>query len=441
MSGADVVVLGAGIAGLAAVERLGAAGRRVVLLEARDRIGGRIYTVDDPGLNLPVELGAEFVHGRPAELVALIRDLGLTLEAVSDDHQRGADVRASSPGAGRRRMPDIRTALATLLDAGRAGPDRPVAELIREHGALLARPGELEGVIQYLEGFHAADLSRLGTRALAENESAEDDDGDLPHRIREGYGALVHRLAERWDQAQVEVRLGSVVTALAWRAGQVRVAVRTSNGRTEEVAAPRAVIALPHAVLKRMMGGGGAGALDPRPPGWVAALGALEMGAALRVVIGFDTRWWAADGAPGPSFVHGGPEPFPVWWSALPALAPMLTGWVGGPRAAALTGRGEAALVRAALDSLASVFGRDVAELRSRSRLAYAHDWSADPFAGGAYSYGGVGAIEARATLAHPIEGTLFLAGEAVAEQGRNATVHGALASGRRAAVQVVEAG
>jgi glycine/D-amino acid oxidase-like deaminating enzyme len=183
MPGADVVVLGAGIAGLAAAERLGASGRRVVVLEARDRIGGRIHTVDDPGLNFPIELGAEFVHGRPAELVGLIRDTGLTLEAVSDSHQRGPGSGAGSTGAGRRRMPDIRTSLATLLGAGRAGPDRPVADLIREHGALLA-PSELEGVVQYLEGFHAADLSRQGTRALAEHDSAEDDDGDSPHRIR-----------------------------------------------------------------------------------------------------------------------------------------------------------------------------------------------------------------------------------------------------------------
>ena len=438
MPSADVVVLGAGIAGLAAAERLGAAGQRVVVLEARDRIGGRIHTVDDPGLNVPVELGAEFVHGLPAELVELIRETGLTLEAVSEVQERGAGSGPGIAGAGRRRMPDIRASLATLLEADRAGPDRPVADLIREREVLLARPGEFQGVIQYLEGFHAADLSRLGTRALAENESAENDDGDSPHRIREGYGALVRRLADRWDHARVEVRLGSVVTAVAWRAGQVRVTVVASDGRTEEVVAPRVVVALPLAVVKRMMGGGSAGGLDPPPPGWVDALRALHMGAALRIVIGFDTRWWAPDGKPGPGFVYGGPEPFPVWWSALPSLAPVLTGWAGGPRAAALTGRGEAALLRAALDSLASVFGRDVAELRSRSRLAYAHDWSADPFAGGAYSYGGVGGIEARRALVVPVAGTLYLAGEAVAQHGRNATVHGALISGREAAAALL---
>jgi monoamine oxidase len=438
MSSADVVVLGAGIAGLAAAERLGAAGRHVVVLEARDRIGGRIHTVDDPGLHHPVELGAEFVHGRPAELVELIRETGLTLETVSEVQQRGAGSASGSRGAGRRRMPDIRASLATLLEADRAGPDRPVADLIREREALLARPGEFQGVIQYLEGFHAADLSRLGTRALAENELAEDDDGDSPHRIREGYGALVRRLAEGWDHARVEVRLGSVVTAVAWRSGYVRATVLTSGGSTEQVAAPRVVFALPLPVVKRMVGGGSAGGLDPRPPGWVDALCALHMGAALRVMIGFDTRWWAPDGKPGPGFVYGGSEPFPVWWTALPSLAPVLTGWAGGPRAAVLTGRGEAALLRAALDSLASVFGCDVAELRSRSRLAYAHDWSADPFAGGAYSYGGVGAIEARRALVDPVAGTLFLAGEAVAQYGRNATVHGALISGREAAAALL---
>jgi len=95
-------------------------------------------------------------------------------------------------------------------------------------------------------------------------------------------------------------------------------------------------------------------------------------------------------------------------------------------------------MVRAALESLASVFDRDVGELRSRLRMAYAHDWSADPFSGGAYSYGGVGAIEARSILARSADETLYLAGEAVAEEGRNATVHGALASGYRAAERVL---
>ena len=101
------------------------------------------------------------------------------------------------------------------------------------------------------------------------------------------------------------------------------------------------------------------------------------MGAAHHVVLGFDTRWWAPDGSDGPVFVHGSGEPFRVWWTALPSRAPLLTGWTGGPRAAALSGRGEGELLRLALDSVASVFGRDRDELRARLRFAYSHDWSA----------------------------------------------------------------
>ena len=130
--------------------------------------------------------------------------------------------------------------------------------------------------------------------------------------------------------------------------------------------------------------------------------------------------------------MHGFEEPFPVWWTPLPSRAPLLTGWVGGPHALVLAGLGPHAVLGLALDSLASIFARDVADLRTRLRGFHFHDWVADPLAGGGYSYGGVGAIEARAALAEPVAGTLVLAGEAVAQEGRNATVHGALASGRR---------
>jgi monoamine oxidase len=193
------------------------------------------------------------------------------------------------------------------------------------------------------------------------------------------------------------------------------------------------VLTLPLPILQRFVDGADR-RLHPEPPGWRGALACLHMGAAHRVVFGFDRRWWATAGTDGPSFVHGRGESFPVWWTALPSREPLITGWVGGPRAQAIAGQGEAAMLRLALESLASVFGRDAGDLRSRLRLAYVYDWSSDPFSGGAYSYGGVGAIEARAALTRPVAGTLVLAGEAVAGQGRNGTVHGALATGREAA-------
>jgi monoamine oxidase len=219
----------------------------------------------------------------------------------------------------------------------------------------------------------------------------------------------------------------------------VRAQVQVARGATsDEIVVAGAVLTVPLPVLRRLVTGPGAERLEPVPAAWLDALPALHMGAAHRVVLGFDRRWWVSGEGDGPSFVHGAGEPFPVWWTALPSRAPVITGWSGGPRGGLLSGKGEDGLIRAALESLASVFGRDVGELRSRLRVAYAHDWSADPLAGGAYSYGGVGAIEARAALVRPVEATLYLAGEAVAEEGRNATVHGALASGYRAAERLL---
>ena len=103
---------------------------------------------------------------------------------------------------------DIRSTLELLLESAEAGPDRPVADLLQERRDLATAPGELEAVAGYLEGFHAADLSLLGTRAVAENEAASAEDGDDIQRVGEGYGALIQRLADRIPSDRAEIRLG-----------------------------------------------------------------------------------------------------------------------------------------------------------------------------------------------------------------------------------------
>jgi monoamine oxidase len=428
---ADVLVLGAGMAGLAAADRLAAAGRRVLVVEARDRVGGRMHTLASDDGAFPIEMGPEFVQGDDEGLLDLIRSAGLALEHIPERHQIG-------PGRAAAAYPDVRRILADLLERSADG-DRPVAELVGNWQ--LGRPREeVRPLIQYLEGFHAADLSRMGSRSLAENERAEDEDGEAMQRVREGYGALVRSLAARLDPARVELRLGSVVRGIRWRPGQVDVELESAAGTSSgKLAALQAVVTLPLGVLQRAPGAPGALTLDPWPEDWRRQLARLNMGVAHRVTLVFDARWWASDGDDGPSFVHGADEPFPVWWTALPHHRPVLVGWVGGPRAAALTGRPPEDVRRLGIESLSSIFGRGAAELGERLRAFHFHDWAADPFAGGAYSYGGIGAIEARAALAEPVAGTLVLAGEAVAQEGRNATVHGALASGRAAAARLLQ--
>jgi monoamine oxidase len=422
----DVLVVGAGAAGLAAAERLAAAGRRVEVIEARDRVGGRMLTLNAPATPYPVELGPEFVQGTSDELISRIEAAGLELEAIPERHQVG-------PGRDTTRYPDVRRTLATLLERS-AGSDRPAAEVLREWQSVPRPREEVTALVRYLEGFHAADLKLLGTRSLAENEHAEDEDGMAMQRLRDGYGALAEWMAKRLDPELVHVRLEAVARAIRWRPGEVRIDLAESNGGAWTVAASQAIVTLPLAILQHAQRGTDDLRLDPWPESWRKPLAALHMGAAHRVGLEFDARWWAADGRDGPGFVHGGDEPFPVWWTALPSDRPLITGWVGGPRAARLAGLPREEIVRLAIESLASIFRRDAGDLRGRLQAFHFHDWVSDPYARGAYSYGGVGAIEARAVLARPVAGTLVLGGEAVAQEGRNATVHGALISGRAAA-------
>ncbi|HUQ50753.1 MAG TPA: FAD-dependent oxidoreductase, partial [Gammaproteobacteria bacterium] len=128
---------------------------------------------------------------------------------------------------------------------------------------------------------------------------------------------------------------------------------------------------------------------------------------------------------------------FPTFWTMLPVRAPLLAAWAAGAAAARLAGASEGKLVRTALACLTKLFAgseRCLADFQG----AYLHDWQADPFACGAYSYLVAGGGNARELLARPLKNTLFFAGEAAETGGESGTVAGALESGKRAAQQLL---
>jgi len=425
-----VIVVGGGIAGLAAAQRLVEAGRKVVLFEARDRLGGRVRTVIDPTTNHPVELGAEFIQGSPEELLKVVRNGGLPLHRFTERHLRAS-------GGRKRRLPDAEKLIKRLLDSAEGLPDMPVAKLLRQKRSEFT-PEELEAMTGYLEGFHAADLERFGSAALAENQEAEAEDSDQICRLAGGYGQLTAQLASSLDHDLAEIRTGAVVTSLTWSRGSVEVEART-KAETVQARAKQAVLALPLNSLKVERHNEAALFPEPAPEGWAAALQRLEMGAAQHIVLRFDHAWWIKPHQRPPVFVHGVGEPVPVWWTASPPTAPFLTGWAGGPKAFRLAGLTLQQLVPLALESASRIFGIPARKLANQLRAAYSHDWTTDPYSRGAYSYGGVGAAGARRFLREPVARTLVLSGEALAEEGRNATVPGALTSGYSSAARLLQ--
>ncbi len=433
-SSPDVLIIGAGAAGLAAAAELARAGRSVLVLEARERIGGRVWTRHVDGLPVPVELGAEFIHGRPAATFSLLRKAGAAAVAapfVRWSVRRGelqlqrddlfAQVRKALRGqAGALGKKDV--SFGTLLARGLRGLSADARAFARMR----------------VQGYEAADPARASARAIVEEWGGEGPGEEGHFRPAGGYGALLDSLAGGHGAG---LRLRTVVRAVRWKRGAVEVE-GTSRGEPFRAQAARAIVTLPLGVLQRAPGAPDAVRFTPALEEKRRALKGLACGAVIKAALLFRTAFWEElDGARyrDAAFFHSPAAAFPTFWTALPARAPLLIAWAGGPNALRLSGAAAPRIVRQAVASLESIFGKR-AGIGARLDAAWLHDWQKDPFARGAYSYVAVGGHGARAALAAPVADTLFFAGEATDFEGEHATVAGALQSGARAARQVLGA-
>lgn len=431
----DALVVGAGAAGLAASVELAREGRSALLLEARDRIGGRCRTLEVPGLPAPVELGAEFIHGRPNATLALLGKAGSA--AVDAPRKRWAvkDGKLAQRG-------DLFAEVQEAMRASRALAERDAsfdAFLRRARRAQLSE--EACGYARMLvQGYDAADPARASARAIVE-EWCNSASGNGLSRPLGGYGALLAHLHRMLAGSSVAVRLQTVVRAVEWKRGAVRVHA-VSAGNAVSITAARAVITLPLGVLQARPAMPGAVRFSPALRGKQGALRRLGAGPVVKVALQFRRAFWETlDGGryDDATFFYAPDAPFPTLWTAFPVRAPLLVAWAGGPVAARMARLGGPRLVQRALESVRTVFGRHV-EPGTELVNAYVHDWQRDPYARGAYSYVLVGGTRARAALAAPLEGTLYFAGEATDVEGEAGTVAGALESGSRAARELLSA-
>lgn len=436
MAGSSVIVIGAGAAGLAAARALHDAGVDVEVIEARDRIGGRVFTVTDPATHRPIELGAEFIHGQAPELQQLLDEASLLTVDIC-----GTRWRATPSGLRPlKRFWERLDRAFQQLDNG-SSADRSFDDVFRTRpgGRRLANDRRLAR--QYVTGFHAADPRLISARALAEGGSPGDDVRERRlARVAEGYDRVIAWLAEPLAS---RVSLSSAVTAVRWKRSHVAIDIA---GR-QRVTGRAAIVTVPLGVLQEAPDAPGGIAFEPDLRQKAQALQHLRMGAVVRVVLRLRDRFWAdetfarrhaAEGIERMTFLHARDKDFPTWWSAYPLMSPFIVGWCGGPVAHTLAGQSPETITARAVNALARQCHLAPRRLQSLVEAAWVHDWLHDPYARGAYSYQLVDGAEAPAMLARPVKGTLFFAGEATDTEGATGTVHGAIASGRRAARQVM---
>lgn len=432
---ADVIVIGAGASGLGALLELDRAQVKTICLEARDRVGGRIYTVRPPGSPIPIELGAEFVHGRSPEIWKIADQQSL---GIYDCHEDSVYMKN-----GKRQFTEnawllVQDIMNDLQAAAEKGPDVPFAEFL--DGTNHSQAAK-DMAMSFVEGFNAARGDEIGIASLAEDSKAADAiDGDRSFRMLNGYDSIPHALMAGLREGDACIQTGNVVEAVLWRAGAVTVYVRSRlTGQQRRLDARAVIVSIPLGVLQAAEGETGTIRFDPSPKDLLEAASSLRFGQVMRTVLLFDHRIWEDNSELSDAgFILSGDPSLPAWWTPLPMRAPILTGWNAARKADPLLGRSSEEIVKRVIEQLARTTGLPLSRLQASLRGAFFHDWSTDPFARGAYSYTPAGRLAARTMLATPVSSTLYFAGEATDTNGHSATVHGAIASGRRAASQVL---
>jgi monoamine oxidase len=422
-----VLIIGAGMAGLAAARELAQRNFEVTLLEARDRIGGRVWT-DRSWPGVPLDLGASWIHGVVGNPIAdLARQFHAptlpTADSVAVHDTAGRRLSAAEQQQLEQRFERVLAAVDVARQQRQAHgePDRSLGDALRE---IIAREdlslralNELWYAINSaIEHEYAADVDWLSLYHW--DEPYEFDGGDVI--FPQGYAALADGLARGLD-----VRLNQVVTKIEHDKQCVR--VTTNRGMWE---ADRVVVTLPLGVLKR-------GMVDFSPGLPIRKQQAIErlgMNVLNKVYLRFAKAFWQADDTDWLGYVA---ERKGAWSEALNfhhyTRQPILLWFNAAAYGTHLEALSDAEIMGEAMQRLRVMYGADIPDPEGYLITR----WLSDPFAGGSYSHLPVGATpDDRAALAEPIGERIFFAGEAtMIEQA--ATVHGAYLSGLRAAQQI----
>jgi monoamine oxidase len=414
----DVIIIGAGAAGLMAARELRRAGKTVTILESSNRVGGRAMTLDVPRAGVPVELGASFVHGDAPETTKLLDEARFAVVPVTGKQYRSENGRLAAQGPIWNRM---------SLVFKRMKRDRPVDRSFQDF--LDEKPGgakledERELARGFVRGFDAADTNLISEKSLAEQGDPTEGAAESK-RIVNGYCALIDYLKHDLEGS---IHLQHTARKIIWTRSHARVIDTHGTAYT----ARAVVVTVPLPILQD-----NTIAFEPEIAGMRTAARQLVMGHVLHVNLVVRERFWE-DKAGNISFVHTPSRPFNVWWTQNPLIAPLITGWSGGPPAFEMTESGDVENV--VLKELAKAFGMRRSRVDTIVESIHYHDWNRDRNIRGAYSYVGVGGSGAQKVLARPVDETIFLAGEATNAE-TSGTVEGALASGKRAARAVAEA-
>lgn len=432
MKTSDILVIGAGAAGLMAAYRLSQKGKKVTVLEARDRTGGRIHTIQDRDFFKQAELGAEFVHGDLPVTLGLLKEANIPYESAGGKMARYADGKFTDDESFIEHWDLLIEKMQALQQ------DISIGAFLEKEFGDEKYSSMRQSVTRYVAGYDTGDIHRASTFALREEWLNEDDNAQ--HRLNNGYCSVISYLANKVKEAGGAVYLKSVARTIRWQKNAVEVV--TADG--DRYNADKLVIALPLGVLQAKQHEKGAIVFEPHVNSYAEAIKQMGFGAIVKFLLEFDEPFWekAETGEKvgrnmrGITFLISDQE-IPTWWTQDPQPSALLTGWLGGPPAELKKNCSADELLQQALQSLSNIFKLSIEELKQKLIAWKAVNWTVDPFTRGSYAYDTVEAPEARKILMQPVNDTLYFAGEYLYEGPAMGTVEAALTSGLKVAERI----
>ncbi len=429
MENFDVLIIGAGACGLMCGLKLAEAGKKIMVIEARNRLGGRIHTIYDGRFSGYVEAGAEFIHGDAPVTMKLLKESGIEFIETSGRFYR------VQQGSWQTAHPFEKQWDSLLEQLKHLKQDISIGRFLNIHF-----PGETytafrESVIKMVEGYDAADSNYASALALSDEWNENDK---KQYRIKGGYGQLINYLSAEIKTAKGIILSPAPVKQIKWKLGSVEAITATQQLRGR-----KAVITIPLSLLKEADSEKSSIEFSPRLPHLTNAVQQLGMGAVIKIIMQWkDAFWERKSDITGQTHDHPGflfsDECIPTWWTQLPDHRAILTGWLAGPKAEHLKNADDAFILKKAMDSLASIFKIPTTILKKNLEACKIINWPVDPFAKGGYAYSTVNSKAIKKIINTPVENTLFFGGEALYEGSQMGTVEAAFANGEKLARAVL---
>jgi len=424
----ELLIVGAGAAGLMAAHLLAKKGYQVTVLEARNRIGGRIHTIAEGGFRPFAELGAEFIHGDLPVTLSLFK------EAAIPYHKMEGEMWQFKAGRFSQEDHFIEDWDHLIAQLHKVTEDMTVDAFLEKYLSGTRYADLRKAVIRYANGYDTADTANASILAIR-REWEEEESGDQ-YRPDEGYSSLLSYLEKSCLANGGTIHLSTIVKEIQWVENNVTAI--TAGG--QKFNARKIIITVPVNVLQAADGAASI-CFSPEIPAYTQAINRLGMGAILKLLFQFNEPFYDQ------LLVHNrhgadmsklaflfSEQTVPTWWTQYPRKSGILTGWLGGPNAKKIAQGTDEEVLQVGLESLSNIFSLPVATLRENLTAWNIANWTTDPFTLGSYSYETTASAKAKKVLYELIADTIFFAGEAMYEGSAIGTVEAALVSGKNVA-------